>query len=109
MALMPGLVRGQEPSALQVAAAMEDVLAEAIARAERSVVAIARVEKTPSNEILNLEFRPDPLFSPVMPIAVLPGAFARWIPKLLRQACRHHHRQAQQNNQPRNSREHQPE
>ncbi len=60
LALIPGPVQGQEPSALKLAVAMEEILAEAIARAERSVVAIARVEKTPPGETLNLEFRPDP-------------------------------------------------
>jgi len=51
---------------------MEDVLAEAIARAERSVVAIARVEKTPSSETLNLEVRPDPFGGRSIPYSVRP-------------------------------------
>jgi serine protease Do len=72
LALMPGLARGQEPSSLKVAAAMEDVLAEAIARSEPSVVAIARVEKTPPNEVLNLEFRPDPFGVPTIPSSPRP-------------------------------------
>ncbi|MFH1920032.1 MAG: trypsin-like peptidase domain-containing protein [Planctomycetota bacterium] len=55
-----GWVLGQEPSALGVATAMEQVVVDAIARAERSVVAIARVEKPRAGETLNLEFRPDP-------------------------------------------------
>jgi S1-C subfamily serine protease len=51
--------RGDEPSDVQVASTMQDVLADAIARAERSVVAIARVRKEPASEALRPEFRPD--------------------------------------------------
>ncbi len=64
-----GLVHAQDPSALEVAAAFEEVVVEAIARAERSVVAIARVEKTPANESLSLEFRPDPFGERTIPFA----------------------------------------
>lgn len=38
---------GQEPSGLQAAAAMESLLVDAIAKAEKSVVAIARLRKPP--------------------------------------------------------------
>jgi len=58
--LAAGSVRGQEPSALEVAAAMEKALVEAIAAAEESVVAIARVRKEPPGEAFGFEFRPDP-------------------------------------------------
>lgn len=54
-------VRGpDEPTGLQVAAALEDVLAEAIARSERSVVAVARFRSPPqlaSTTRQNLELR----------------------------------------------------
>lgn len=50
---------GQEPSGPQVAVAMEKVLTDAIARAEKSVVAIARVRKEQPGETVRLEFRPD--------------------------------------------------
>ena len=50
---------GQEPSGPQAAAAMEKVLADAIARAEKSVVAIARVRKEQAGETVRFEFRPD--------------------------------------------------
>ena len=42
------------------AATLEKTLVEAIARAEKSVVAIARVKKEPAGESLHLEIRPDP-------------------------------------------------
>ena len=55
-------VNGQQPpvrdSALELAAAMERVLVEAIARVEKSVVAIARVKERASDP-LHLESRPD--------------------------------------------------
>jgi len=49
-----------EPSGLAAAAAIEEALVDVIARAEKSVVAIARVRKPPSGEAFQLEFRPDP-------------------------------------------------
>ncbi len=52
--------RGQEPSGIEAAAAMEKVLVEAIARGEKSVVAIARVRKDEPNETFRFESRPDP-------------------------------------------------
>jgi serine protease Do len=78
LAVISGIVAGQEPSAPQqpstpqVAAAMEDVLAAAIARAERSVVAIARVEKTAPSEELNLEVHPDPFGARTIPMSPRP-------------------------------------
>ena len=73
LGLAAGLARGQEtpqePSALEVAGAMEQVVVDAIARAERSVVAIARVRRTPAGEALNLEFRPDPFGGRTIPFA----------------------------------------
>jgi serine protease Do len=49
----------QGPSGTDVLAAAEKVLTETIARAEKSVVAIARVRKEQPGETLHLEFRPD--------------------------------------------------
>lgn len=67
-------VRGQQPappdSALDLASALERTMTEVVARAEKSVVAIARV-KDNSSEALNREARPDPfgqrLTPPVVP------------------------------------------
>lgn len=61
----PSSATGQEsaarqPSALQTAVAMQEVLVEAIAGAEASVVALARVRQSRPDETLNTEFRPDP-------------------------------------------------
>jgi len=51
----------QEPSSpLPAVAAIEGALVEAVARAEKSVVAIARVRKERPGELVNLEPRPDP-------------------------------------------------
>lgn len=55
-----GEVWAQEVSAREAVAAIEQVLVDAIARAEKSVVAIARVRKVPSGDTFPLEFRPDP-------------------------------------------------
>lgn len=52
-------VAAQETSGLAAAAAIEKVLVEAIAGAEKSVVAIARVRKERPGETFGLEFRPD--------------------------------------------------
>ena len=53
-------VCGQEVSGLDAAVTMEKVLVTAIARAEKSVVAIARVRKEQPGEVIRLEPRPDP-------------------------------------------------
>jgi S1-C subfamily serine protease len=58
--LSGGPAAAEEPSGLQAAAAIEKVLVEAVARAEKSVVAIARVRREPPDETLRPEFRPDP-------------------------------------------------
>jgi len=50
----------QEPSGLQAAAALEKLLTESIARAEPSVVAIARVRREGPDETIRPEFHPDP-------------------------------------------------
>jgi S1-C subfamily serine protease len=50
----------QDLSNLDAAATLEKMLVEAIARSEKSVVAIARVKKEPVGESLLLESRPDP-------------------------------------------------
>ena len=59
---LPGLTDGaaaQESSGLQVAATVEKALVDAIARTEKSVVAIARVRKDLPGEAIRFEFRPD--------------------------------------------------
>jgi len=56
-------VHAQSPadlSGLAAAAAIEQALVDVIARAEKSVVAIARVRKASSGETFQLELRPDP-------------------------------------------------
>ncbi|MGA2619511.1 MAG: trypsin-like peptidase domain-containing protein [Thermoguttaceae bacterium] len=50
----------QPPAGLPAAAQIETALVEAIARTERSVVAIARVRRDLPGETFPLEFRPDP-------------------------------------------------
>lgn len=50
----------QEPDGADVVEAMERAMIDAVARAERSVVAIARVRKSQPGETFALEFRPDP-------------------------------------------------
>lgn len=50
----------QEPSGLEAAAVLESSLTHAIAAAEKSVVAIARVRKEPPGDSVRLEYRPDP-------------------------------------------------
>jgi len=66
MAALAGVCAGQGPatpvpsSGLEAAEAVERALVEVIARAEKSVVAIARVRRAPPGEMLNLETRPDP-------------------------------------------------
>ncbi len=59
-ALAAAPLTAQEPSGLQVAAAIENSLVQAIASAEKSVVAIARVRKEQIGDSARLEFRPDP-------------------------------------------------
>ena len=57
--LVTGLAYGQDPSASRLVTGMEEVLVDVIARAEKSVVAIARVRKEMPEESLNIEIRPD--------------------------------------------------
>ncbi len=59
----------QEPSAVDAAAAMEKVLVDVIAKAEKSVVAIARVRKEQSGETFQMEFKPDPFGRKPTPLA----------------------------------------
>jgi S1-C subfamily serine protease len=66
----PAAPAGHELSGPAVAAAIEDAVVEAIARAEKSVVAIARVRRERPGELAPLEFRPDPFgrrFTPLHP------------------------------------------
>jgi serine protease Do len=58
--VLAGPLRAQETAAVEVAAAMERVVVDAIARAERSVVAIARVKRAQAEGNLSLESRPNP-------------------------------------------------
>jgi S1-C subfamily serine protease len=57
---LAGVAPAQEPSGLQAAAALEKLLTESIARAEPSVVAIARVRREAADEAIRPEFHPDP-------------------------------------------------
>ncbi len=50
-------------------AAFQDGLSEAIERAERSVVAIARVRRDQPGETFGFEFRPDPFGRPLQPVS----------------------------------------
>jgi S1-C subfamily serine protease len=50
----------EPPSGVEAAAALEKTLVDVIARAEKSVVAIARVRREPSGETFRMELRPDP-------------------------------------------------
>jgi S1-C subfamily serine protease len=56
---LPAAADTPEPSGLAVAAAMEGVLTGAIANAEKSVVAIARVKRNDRDDISPLELRAD--------------------------------------------------
>ncbi len=62
--VFPAWSPGQPPATgrtgPETVAAVQQVLVEAIARAEKSVVAIARVRRIPPGETWNLESRPDP-------------------------------------------------
>ncbi len=60
LALAGGWARGQEPSGIEAVTAIERTLINAIAGAEKSVVAIARVRKERPDETSTTEFRPDP-------------------------------------------------
>ena len=62
-------LRQEPPSGVDAAAAMEKVLVDAIARCEKSVVAIARVRKEQPGETFQLEFRPDPFGRRPTPLA----------------------------------------
>jgi len=56
-----GVARAQAPvSGVDAVGAIQQAVVEAIARAEKSVVAIARVRRERPGETLNLEARPDP-------------------------------------------------
>jgi len=59
-ALFSSPLSAQEPSGLEAAAAVENSLTHAIAAAEKSVVAIARVRKELPGDSVRLEYRPDP-------------------------------------------------
>jgi len=67
---LAGSLRAQElPSGADAAAAIEKSLVDVIARAEKSVVAIARVRKERAGETFQLEFRPDPFGRRPSPLA----------------------------------------
>lgn len=65
LATRPALA--QEPSALAVLSAAEEAMVDVIAKAEKSVVAIARVRKQRPGEVLGYEFQTDPFGNPVGP------------------------------------------
>ena len=66
--LLGGSARCQGPlSPIDVARAADQVMVDLIAKAERSVVAIARVEKPRPGETFNLELRPNPFGLPTAP------------------------------------------
>jgi len=69
-ALTSTLVYAKEPSGLDMVHAIEGRLVDVIAGAERSVVAIARVDKSQGGENLNRELRPNPLNLPRSPVVV---------------------------------------
>ena len=50
----------KEPESLPLPAAMENALVRVVAQAERSVVAVARVQRPKPGEVMSLEPRPDP-------------------------------------------------
>jgi S1-C subfamily serine protease len=63
-------LRGQEaPSVPEAVAAIEKTFVDIIARAEKSVVAIARVRRERPGEVFQLEPRPDPFGRRPMPLA----------------------------------------
>ena len=64
-------LRADAPPAAAVAEAMEKVLVEAIARSEKSVVAVARVRKEQEGDKFRLESLPDP-FGRRLPLAPAP-------------------------------------
>ena len=70
LALTSTVIDAQEPSGLEMAQAMEGALVDVIAGAEKSVVAIARVEKPQGGENLNRELRPNPLNLPRSPVVI---------------------------------------
>ena len=70
----------QEPSGLEAAATLEKVLVDAIARAEKSVVAIARVRRESPGDALRFEFRPDPFGRRPVPVAPLQPTDPNFIP-----------------------------
>ena len=61
-------VGGDNLSGLDAAAAVESALVQAIAAAEKSVVAVARVHKEPGADSARLEYAPDPFGHKVSPI-----------------------------------------
>jgi serine protease Do len=65
--LAAGSASAQEPSGPAAVAAIQDAVVDAIARSERSVVAIARVRKDAPGASFGLEFRPDPFGRAPMP------------------------------------------
>lgn len=80
LALPSTVIRAREPSGLEMARAMESVLVDVIAGAEKSVVAIARVDNPRGGENLNRELRPNPLNLPRSPVVVPNPADPDFIP-----------------------------
>jgi serine protease Do len=69
-AVVAGSLHAQDAtSGLDAAAAIEKTMVDVIARAEKSVVAIARVRRARAGEVFQLETRPDPFERRPMPLA----------------------------------------
>jgi serine protease Do len=70
LTVIAGSLCAQEsPSGLEAAATIEKTFVDVIARAEKSVVAIARVRRERAGEVFQLEPRPDPFGRRLMPLA----------------------------------------
>jgi S1-C subfamily serine protease len=68
-ALAASAASAQEPSGLEAAASLEKLLVQSIARAERSVVAIARVRREQPGEAIRFERHPDAFGRQPSPLA----------------------------------------
>jgi len=75
------LAQQPEASGAALAATMEQVISSAIATAEKSVVAIARVPKERPGEAVGLEFRPDPFSRRTAPFNPPKPTDADFVPK----------------------------
>jgi serine protease Do len=81
LAAPAALAQQSEISGAAFAASMEQVISRAIATAEKSVVAIARVPKDRPGETVGLEFRPDPFSRRTSPFNPPKPTDADFMPK----------------------------